>query len=70
MGSGAGIEDVARGAEMAGGNKLAAGGGALGWIVPVSDPDIAAETKADARSLALNTKLIGFEILPELLRRL
>jgi hypothetical protein len=54
---------AARGAE-------AGSGSALGWTMLVSDIDIAAETQAAARSLALNTKLIGFEILPELLRRL
>jgi hypothetical protein len=63
MGSGVGAED----AEIAGGNEVASSGGALGWTV---HPDIAAKTEAAARSLALNTKLIGFEILPKLLQRL
>lgn len=39
MGLGADVEDAAEGAKMA-------GGGALGWTVPVSNPDIAAETEA------------------------
>lgn len=57
-GSDAGAEDAAGGAEMAGGDEMAGGGGALGWIMAVSSPDIA------------DTRFIGSEILPGLLRRL
>jgi hypothetical protein len=63
MGSGVSAEDI----EIAGGDKVAGSGGTLGWTV---HPDIAANTEAATRSLALNTKLIGFVILPKLLQRL
>jgi hypothetical protein len=57
MGSGVSAEDI----------EIAGGGGTLGWTV---HPDIAANTEAATRSLALNTKLIGFVILPKPLQRL